>query len=183
MLCVGGRLDFFCLDDGFLCILLDRKLKCLQVARTLINLMVNVNKVQTVRYVLTMIDDLLYVSTLNALTITSTFLQEDSERIRMFWALAKQLKQTPWQSFLQMLTRDDGFVVNQASRIIAKLACWSGADNLMTGNDLITYISFLKEQLRAPNNLYVQTSARCLQMLLRIDRYRITFQQQDGVQT
>ena len=105
----------------------------LQMARTWINLMSNVNKVQTVRYVLTMIDDAIY---------------EDNQRVRIFWTYARHTKQSVWTPLLLMLTRDDGFVVNQTSRLICKLACWG--DATLKANELAQYFTFLKEQLRQP---------------------------------
>lgn len=137
-----------------------------QCPRTLINLMTNVNKIQTVRYVLTLIDDML---------------QEDKTRVEVFWAYARKQKQSVWAPFLIQLRREDAFVVNQTSRIITKLACW-GPEQL-TGSDLVTYFTFLKDQLKLAGNTYIQTSARCLQMMLRHDDYRIAFVNVDGIST
>jgi len=53
----------------------------------------------------------------------------------------------------------------------------------MRGADLATYLTFLKEQLRTPGNTYIQTSARNLQMMMRIDEYRVAFANSDGVNT
>ena len=39
----------------------------------------------------------------------------------------------------------------------------------------------LKDELNDPNNEYIQSVARCLQMMLRIDQYRIEFVALDGV--
>lgn len=70
--------------------------------------------------------------------------------MQQLWALCARQQQTPWHLFLPMLTRDDGYAINQVSHILGKLACWSGKDKLMVGNDLSTFFAFLKEQLRAP---------------------------------
>lgn len=51
----------------------------------------------------------------------------------------------------------------------------------MDGADLAHYFTFLKEQLRTPGNEYVQTTARCLQVMLRLDEYRHAFVNVDGV--
>lgn len=51
----------------------------------------------------------------------------------------------------------------------------------MEGSDLNFYISFLKDQLRSPGNEYINTTARCLQMMLRIDEYRHAFVAMDGI--
>ena len=69
--------------------------------------------------------------------------------------------------------------MNMTARVIAKMACWSR--DLMNGSDLQFYLTWLKDQLRAPNNEYIQSVARCLQMMLRIDQYRISFVALDGI--
>jgi V-type H+-transporting ATPase subunit H len=137
-----------------------------QCAKTFVNLMTTVSKDQTVQYVLTLIDDML---------------QEDRSRVEIFNYNARKQKQSVWTAFVSMLNRQDGFIVNQVSRIIAKLACWS--PELMDGADLKFYLSWLRDQLKIPGNDYVQTTARCLQMMLRIDEYRFAFLSVEGVPT
>ncbi|ELT88874.1 hypothetical protein CAPTEDRAFT_223312 [Capitella teleta] len=135
-----------------------------QCAKTFVNLMGHMSKDQTVQYIVTMIDDIL---------------QEDKSRVEMFKDYARKNKESVWGPFLRMLNRSDGFIVNQASRIISKLACWS--KDLMEGSDLTHYLTWLKDQMRAPNADYLQTVARCLQMMLRIDDYRRAFIRVDGM--
>ena len=43
------------------------------------------------------------------------------------------------------------------------------------------YLTKLKDELNDPNNEYIQSVARRLQMMLRIDQYRIEFVALDGV--
>jgi len=69
--------------------------------------------------------------------------------------------------------------MNMTARVIAKMACWSR--ELMQGADLRFYLTKLKDELNDPNNEYIQSVARCLQMMLRIDQYRIEFVALDGV--
>ena len=78
-----------------------------------------------------------------------------------------------WAHFLNLLNRPDGFIQNMTARIVAKMACWSPPGELMAGSDLQFYLTWLKDQLRMQNNEYVQSVARCLQMMLRIDDYRL----------
>ncbi|GAV05740.1 hypothetical protein RvY_15821 [Ramazzottius varieornatus] len=141
----------------------EHKYEC---ARTFLEMIANVAKDQTVQYLLTMIDDIL---------------QEDRSRVDIFHDYAHRENTTVWRLFLPLVNRQDPFIVNQAGRIIAKLACWS--NELMEGADLHFYLAFLKEQLRMPNNEYKQATARCLQMLLRVDEYRQAFSSVDGVTT
>lgn len=135
-------------------------------AKTFLNLMGHISKDQTVQYILTMIDDIL---------------QEDKGRVEIFREYARKNKESVWGPFLNMLTRPDGFIVNQTSRIVAKIACWG--KELMEGADLHYYLTWLKEQMKQTTNEYLQTVARCLQMMLRIDDYRFAFVKVDGIST
>jgi len=142
------------------------KEKPYQCAKTFLNLMGHISKDQTVQYILTMIDDML---------------QEDKGRVDIFREYARKNKESVWGLFLNMLNRPDGFIINQTSRIIAKMACWS--KEMMEGSDLQYYLTWLKDQMKVPGNEYLQTVARCLQMMLRIDEYRHAFIRVDGIST
>jgi len=145
-------------------------------AKTFLSLMGHISKDQTVQYILTMIDDML---------------QEDKSRVDIFREYARKNKDSVWAPFLNMLNRPDGFITNQTSRIVAKMACWS--KERMEGNDLVYYLTWLKDQMKVPardeamvpsldgGNEYLQTVARCLQMMLRIDEYRHAFIRVDGI--
>ncbi|KAK2147227.1 hypothetical protein LSH36_563g03027 [Paralvinella palmiformis] len=137
-----------------------------QCAKTFVNLMGHISKDQTVQYTLTMIDDIL---------------QEDKSRVEIFREYSHKNKESVWSPFLNMLNRPDPFIVNQTSRILAKLACWS--KDFMEGSDLHYYLTWLKDQMRIANNEYLQTVARCLQMMLRIEEYRHAFVKVDGIST
>uniref|UniRef100_A0AC34QCS8 V-type proton ATPase subunit H n=1 Tax=Panagrolaimus sp. JU765 TaxID=591449 RepID=A0AC34QCS8_9BILA len=133
-------------------------------ASSIIFLIKDVAKDQIIRYVLTVFDDML---------------QEDKSRVDIFHHYAQKHKQTIWSYFQGILTRQDQFIVNQMSSIFAKLACFGST--LMTDHELHAYFGFLKDQLKAPNNEYINTTARCLQMMLRIDEYRQEFINVDGI--
>nr|CAG4643861.1 EOG090X044C [Lepidurus arcticus] len=137
-----------------------------QCAKTFLSLLEHISKDQTVQYVLTMLDDML---------------QEDKSRVEIFREYARRKKENVWSPFLNLLNRPDAFIQNMTSRIIAKLACWSREP--MEGHDLTYYITWLREQLKLAGNEYIQTSARCLQMLLRNEKYRLAFAELDGVAT
>ncbi|CAJ0583516.1 unnamed protein product, partial [Mesorhabditis spiculigera] len=102
-----------------------------QAVRTFVSLISNVAKDQNVRYVLTLLDDML---------------QEDKSRVELFHDAAKKQKKNAWQWFLGILQRQDNFIVNQMSSVIAKLACYGST--LMDGSDLSFYFSFLQDQLK-----------------------------------
>lgn len=142
------------------------KEKPYQCAKTFLKLMGHIAKDQTVQYILTMLDDVL---------------QEDKQRVEIFKEYARKNKESVWGPFLNMLNRPDGFIVNQTSRIIAKIACW--AKDPMEGSDLQYYLTWLKDQMKLHNNEYLQTVARCLQMMLRIDEYRLAFVKVEGIST
>ncbi|XP_019898605.1 V-type proton ATPase subunit H isoform X2 [Esox lucius] len=101
-----------------------------QCSKTFLNLMAHISKEQTVQYILTLIDDTL---------------QENHQRVNIFFDYAKKTKNTAWSYFLPMLNRQDLFTVHMAARIIAKLAAW-GRD-LMEGSDLNYYFNWIKTQL------------------------------------
>merc|ERR1719362_1676165 len=84
-----------------------------------------------------------------------------------------------------LLTLLDDVLQEDKSRVeifkeyVAKMTCWSR--DLMQGADLQFYLTKLKDELNDANNEYIQSVARCLQMMLRIDEYRIAFVALDGV--
>ncbi|KAI4809012.1 hypothetical protein KUCAC02_017928, partial [Chaenocephalus aceratus] len=155
-----------------------------QCAKTFLNLMAHISKEQTVQYILTLIDDTL---------------QENHQRVSIFFDYAKKTKNTAWSYFLPMLNRQDLFTVHMAARIIAKLAAW-GRD-LMEGSDLNYYFNWIKSQLSSQNlhgtgpesgsgagtispsesSQYVQCVAGCLQLMLRVNEYRFAWVEADGV--
>lgn len=101
-----------------------------QSAKTLINLLTHVSKDQTIQYVLVLIDDIL---------------QEDRVRVEMFLSYGSKRKESIWSPFLNLLNRQDGFIVNMSANILAKLAC-CGSEQ-MNKADLNFYLQWLKDQL------------------------------------
>lgn len=51
----------------------------------------------------------------------------------------------------------------------------------MEGQDLDYYLTWLRDEMKRNSNEYLQTVARCLQMMLRIDAYRLAFVNVDGI--
>ncbi|XP_059175247.1 V-type proton ATPase subunit H-like [Physella acuta] len=128
------------------------------------HLMEDISRDQTLQYVLTMLDDVL---------------QADKAKVEIFKDFARKNKENVWQPFFHLLDRDDKFIVYQASRIIAKIACWS--KDQMERKFLQSYLVWLKDQIKMPNNEYLLSAGRSLQMMLRINNYRIVFYEVDGV--
>ncbi|XP_064201595.1 V-type proton ATPase subunit H-like [Anguilla rostrata] len=151
-----------------------------QCAKTFLNLMAHISKEQTVQYILTLINDML---------------QENHQRVNIFFDYAKKTKSTAWSHFLSMLNRQDVFTVHMAATIIAKLAAWGR--ELMEGTDLNYYFNWIKTQLSSQklrltgaetgcmslseSSQYVQCVAGCLQLMLRINEYRFAWAEADGV--
>lgn len=71
--------------------------------------------------------------------------QEDRTRVEIFHEHANRKKESAWSPFLNLLNRQDGFIVNMAARILAKLACWGHEP--MPKSDLHFYLQWLKDQL------------------------------------
>ncbi|CAF1534927.1 unnamed protein product [Adineta ricciae] len=135
-----------------------------QCAKTFLTLMAKLFKQQTLRYLLTLMDECL---------------REDKSRVEIFNTYAKMKKEQLWSYFFNMFANQDQFVVYQTSRIIAKLACWSV--ERMSSSDLSYYLAWLKEQLKPQGNEYLQSVCRNLQMMLRIEQYREAFVAIDGI--
>ncbi|XP_071103905.1 V-type proton ATPase subunit H-like isoform X1 [Haliotis cracherodii] len=135
-----------------------------QFAATFYSLINQIAKDQTLEYILTMLDDAL---------------QEDKARVDFFKEYAKKKKESVWNPFFHLLDREDKFIVYQSSRIIGKIACWSKEP--MDKRNLQFYLNWIKDQLKSPSNEYLQTAARCLQMMLRIDMYRWAFVDVEGI--
>jgi len=136
----------------------------LQLPKTFMHLLNQISKDATIQYLLTLLDDLL---------------QEDKSRVEIFKEYMAQKKESVWTHLITLLNRPVGFIMNMTARVIAKMACWSR--ELMQGADLQFYLTKLKDELNDPSNEYIQSVARCLQMMLRIDQYRIAFVALDGV--
>ncbi len=93
-------------------------------------IMSKVSKESTLQYTATLIDDLL---------------QENKMRVDLFHLYSKKFKENIYNSFIQKLYLQDAFLVNQISRIITKIACWSS--ELMPDKELRDYLLWIKEQI------------------------------------
>ncbi|XP_071503117.1 V-type proton ATPase subunit H-like [Diadema antillarum] len=135
-------------------------------AKTLVRLMGRIAKETTVRYILTLVDDLL---------------KEKSERVSVFAEQGRKSKTSPWVPFLTLLNREDQFATTQSCRIVAKLATY-GKDR-MNSSDLKFYFNWIRSQLTMQNNEYIQTVAESLQQMLKLNEYRVGFMANDGIST
>jgi V-type H+-transporting ATPase subunit H len=132
--------------------------------RTLMTIMHKVSKEATLQYTVTLMDDIL---------------QDNKKNVELFHLYGKKYKENVFQTFIKMLYMQDTFLTHQVSRIITKLACWSS--ELIPDKELRDYILWAKDQFATEKNQYKDTLCRCLQMLFRIDHYRLAFYKLDGV--
>jgi len=121
-----------------------------QCAKTFLNLLGHICKDQTIQYLLILIEDML----------------TDKDNCRVFRDYAKKKRESVWAPFLNLLNRPDDISVNLTAWVVARLAC--DGRQLMDDADLQFYFTWLKDQLKRPNNQYIPTIARCLQLLLRV---------------
>ncbi|TGZ67640.1 hypothetical protein CRM22_004703 [Opisthorchis felineus] len=135
-------------------------------ARVFIFILNRISKEQTLQYILTLLDDIL---------------QEDKLRVEIFCSCFHDSREAIWPHFFSFFQRGDPFCMYQASRIVAKFACWSR--QLMEEKELMYYLNWLRDQLLIPKNEYDQTVARNLQMMLRIPKYRARYAEVGGIET
>jgi len=136
-----------------------------ECVKTLLKILNKVSKESTLQYTVTLIDDLLL---------------ENKNRVDIFHAYAKKNKENIFQAFVRMLYLQDAYLIHQVCRIVTKLACWS--TEIMRDKELKDFIYWIKDHLDEKNP-FKDTLCRCLQMLFRIDYYRLAFYQLDGVTT
>lgn len=141
--------------------LAERPLLCV---KTLLHLVVHINKDQPVQYIAAMIDDLL---------------KEDHKYAQLFHDVGRSNNQPVYGTFITLMRRPDKFTTNQSALIIARLAYRSKEH--MDSGDRAFYLSWLTEQLKTPKNEYRETVTYCLQLILRVAIYRETFVEKDGI--
>jgi len=136
------------------------------LAKIFIALLNRISKEQTLQYLLSMLDDIF---------------QEDKSRVELFRNYFDDKNENIWNHFFNFLQRSEMLGVYQISKIITKLACWSS--KLMDDDSLQYFLDWLQANLQKKHNEYLQTVARNLQMLLRVNIYRVAFVTQHGVNT
>ncbi|GAA57348.1 splicing factor 3B subunit 3, partial [Clonorchis sinensis] len=144
-------------------------------ARVFIFILNRISKEQTLQYILTLLDDILQVFMLEFI---HNLLKEDKLRVETFCSCFQDSREAIWPHFFSFFQRGDPFCMYQASRIVAKFACWSR--QLMEEKELMYYLNWLRDQLLIPKNEYDQTVARNLQMMLRIPKYRARYAEVGG---
>ncbi|XP_057308617.1 V-type proton ATPase subunit H-like [Hydractinia symbiolongicarpus] len=139
----------------------DNPEKCIM---TLLSLIGHVAKEHVIQYSLVMLDDILAKS---------------KDRVKQVHDVALKNDLNIWPILVTLLNRDDSIVMHMASRLITKLATLSRYR--CPDSDLIYFLNWLKVQLCSPGNEYLQSVAKCIQLLMRIDDYRMPFVKADGI--
>merc|ERR1712183_491995 len=83
-----------------------------------------------------------------------------------------------WTGFMNMLNREDLFIVHQVSRILTKLACFR--DQQMSPKDLTYFFNWVISKFNIENADFLQSILASLQKLLRKKKYRLAFFEVDG---
>ncbi|XP_065062983.1 V-type proton ATPase subunit H-like [Rhopilema esculentum] len=113
------------------------------------------------------------------LVMTDDTITDDRSTVKEFHAAAKRDNVNLWKPLFSLLNRDNPVILQMASRIFAKLACWSKFK--CPNDDLNLYLSWLKGQLAVPGNEYLQNVAECLQWMMRVEEYRMPFVKVNGI--
>uniref|UniRef100_A0A1B6L9K5 ATPase V1 complex subunit H C-terminal domain-containing protein n=1 Tax=Graphocephala atropunctata TaxID=36148 RepID=A0A1B6L9K5_9HEMI len=176
------------------------KEKRTQCAKTFLNLLEHVSKDQTIQYVLVMIDDMLQEDRsrveifreyslrkkepicgqfLNLLNGSDGFIINMTARIIAKVACwgSELMEQKDLQFYLTWLK--DQLTVNFKGLVQSRE---SGIETPDPHAAFDPVVAEIKKQ-EALNNEYMQSVARCLQMMLRIDQYRAAFISVDGIST
>ncbi|XP_032240245.1 V-type proton ATPase subunit H isoform X2 [Nematostella vectensis] len=135
-----------------------------QLAKTCLSLLVKLTRDHTIRYILVLIDDML---------------NEERSRVAVFHDFGKKNNVNLWGSFLNLINRQDQFIVHQAGVIVAKLACWGNVR--LPESDLNFFLSWLKNQLTSPTCEYLHSIALSLQLMLRVESYKEAFFKLEGI--
>ncbi|XP_063713871.1 V-type proton ATPase subunit H-like [Symsagittifera roscoffensis] len=134
------------------CELLDTKGP--ECVKSILTLLRHIPKDQNLRYILTIVDDLL---------------EEDNSRVELFVQHSKK-GGSSLSCFLPFLLRPDAFIAHQVARILATI-CVNAVDQ-MEEQDLDYYFTWFITQLGTNGNEYLQNVARCLMKLLSVEAYR-----------
>ncbi|XP_015514486.1 V-type proton ATPase subunit H isoform X1 [Neodiprion pinetum] len=171
-----------------------------QAAKTFLNLLGHVSKDQTIQYILIMIDDMLQEDR-NRVEI---FREHSSRKRESVWGPFLNLLNRPDGFIMNMTSRIIAKIACWSHEIMEKTdlhfyLTWL-KDQLKLNFEALQEASLHAEivqditpneagdsnelhELQNPNNEYIQSVARCLQMMLRIDEYRFAFVSVDGIST
>ncbi|XP_051153958.1 V-type proton ATPase subunit H isoform X1 [Leptopilina boulardi] len=171
-----------------------------QAAKTFLNLLGHVSKDQTIQYILIMIDDMLQENR----SRVEIFREHSNRKRESVWGPFLNLLNRPDGFIMNMTSRIIAKLACWSHELMEKTdlqfyLTWL-KDQLKLSFDALQEGSMHAEvvqdntpneagesnelhELLNPNNDYIQSVARCLQMMLRIDEYRFSFVSVDGIST
>jgi len=126
--------------------------------KSIMNLLRHIPKDQNLRYILTVVDDLL---------------EEDNARVELFTQHARKNGNSTLSCFLPLLLRPDAYIAHQAARILSTI-CVTCVDQV-TEQELDYFFNWFLSQLTSNGNEYLQNVAQCLMKILREETYRLKF--------
>jgi len=130
-----------------------------------LDLLVKINKEETLQYLLTTIDHLL---------------KDQPESVRLFFKLSAKNNKYPFEPFISLLNRSnvDWYTKSRASYIVATLA---SSGHPISEDTVKFFCGWLRDQLREPDDKHVCNSLSALQKLLLQDNFREPFAKEDGL--
>ncbi|GIX94962.1 v-type proton ATPase subunit H [Caerostris extrusa] len=109
------------------------------------------------------------------LILLDDFVVEDMSRIKHF----NEEVEEPWKAFIHLLHCSNNFVRNIASRIITKLMVGHKIKR-PSSRQTEFFLEWLKTEMNEENK-YLLSVSRCLQRLLQVDDYRLSFMNMSGI--
>jgi V-type H+-transporting ATPase subunit H len=134
-------------------------------AELFLDLLVKINKEETLQYLLTLIDNLL---------------REKPESVNLFFKLSAKNPSYPFQPFMSLLNRSnlDWYTNSRASSVIATLM----SSGLPVSDENVNFAChWLREQLRKSEEKDICNSLSALQKLLTNDNFRKPFAKEEGL--
>eukprot|EP00730_Choanoeca_flexa_P008213 TRINITY_DN12462_c0_g2_i1.p1 TRINITY_DN12462_c0_g2~~TRINITY_DN12462_c0_g2_i1.p1 ORF type:complete len:501 (+),score=159.91 TRINITY_DN12462_c0_g2_i1:99-1505(+) len=128
--------------------------------RILLSLFVKVNSIETLRYIVTMLDDLV---------------AENDQALELIVAAANELDaSTPvWAHFTKPLTRqDDGYLCHQCARMFVRFVL---AEQSVDADAIKTFLDWVNDQLTTSDRFSVLLTLTSLSRALRRDPFREAF--------
>ncbi|ORX88831.1 ATPase V1 complex subunit H [Basidiobolus meristosporus CBS 931.73] len=129
---------------------------------------------------ITLLDKLVRVDTLQyLLVVVDDILEENREHAALFHQTSAENPKFPYEPFVKCLSKDDEFLSLKASKILSSLICTDKSRH--QGVDLSQFINWIVTQLRSQNSSAVDIAVQNLESLLTVSECRQAFYQTNGV--
>lgn len=132
-------------------------------ASVFIKLLSKISKVETLQYIVTLIDD---------------FLVENPARVDVFRQLEKASGVQAWEPFVRIIERkEDAYLIHQANRILVRLAV---AESRLPDAVKKFYLGWLRDVVKSGDNDSVLLGLASISKLLQNNEYRLAFVEEHG---